>query len=174
MFSGKTHELILRVAKAGYAAPATLVVVPSTDRRNGAHVATHLGLQVPATPVDDAAALAHLARTSSVVGIDEAQFFDDALVDVALHLADSGKRVIISGLDLDFRRRPFGCMPQLLCVAAHVQKLQAVCQHCGDAASFTQRLVDGRPAPHTDATIVVGSSELYEARCRTCYSQGAP
>ena len=107
-----------------------------------------------------------------MVGIDEAQFFDDEIVDVALELADDGARVIAAGLDQDFRRLPFGPMPELLAHAEFVDKLQAVCHRCGGGATTTQRLVDGRPAPYSGATIVVGANEQYEARCRDCHEAG--
>ena len=116
--------------------------------------------------------LAERARGFEVVGIDEAQFFDEEIVGVALELADDGARVIAAGLDQDFRRLPFGPMPALLAHAEFVDKLQAVCHRCGGGATTTQRLVDGRPAPYSGATIVVGANEQYEARCRDCHEAG--
>ena len=107
-----------------------------------------------------------------VVGIDEVQFFDREVVAAALALADGGARVIAAGLDQDFRRLPFGPMPELLAHAEFVDKLQAVCHRCGGPATTTQRLVDGRPAPYSGATIVVGANEQYEARCRDCHEAG--
>ena len=107
-----------------------------------------------------------------VVGIDEVQFFDREVVGAALALADGGARVIAAGLDQDFRRLPFGPMPELLAHAEFVDKLQAVCHRCGGPATTTQRLVDGRPAPYSGATIVVGANEQYEARCRDCHEAG--
>ena len=113
------------------------------------------------------------APRHDVVGIDEVQFFDPIVVDAALSLADAGTRVVAAGLDRDFRRLPFGPMPELLAHAEFVDKLQAVCHRCGGAATTTQRLVDGRPALYSGDTIVVGAAEQYEARCRDCHEAGA-
>jgi len=100
------------------------------------------------------------------VGIDEAQFFDAGIVDVAVDLARRGVRVLVAGLDMDFRGEPFGCMPEFLAIAERVEKLQAICMVCGEAASRTQRLVNGKPARYSDPIVIVGASEMYEARCR--------
>ena len=112
------------------------------------------------------------AEGYEVIGIDEVQFFDTAVVGAALGLADAGVRVVAAGLDQDFRRLPFGAMPDLLAHAEFVDKLQAVCHRCGGGATTTQRLVDGRAAPYSGATIVVGANEQYEARCRDCHEAG--
>jgi thymidine kinase len=112
------------------------------------------------------------AEEYEVVGIDEVQFFDPAVVPAALELAERGARVIAAGLDQDFRRLPFGPMPELLAQAEFVDKLQAVCQRCGGPATTTQRLVDGQPAPYSGETVVVGAAEQYEARCRSCHEPG--
>ena len=125
-----------------------------------------------AVPVTDVAELLERGRAMEVVGIDEVQFFDHEVVAAALALADGGARVIAAGLDQDFRRLPFGPMPELLAHAEFVDKLQAVCHRCGGPATTTQRLVDGRPAPYSGATIVVGANEQYEARCRDCHEAG--
>src|SRR5215831_11988881 len=112
------------------------------------------------------------ARGFDVVGIDEIQFFEPAIVPAALGLADRGARVVASGLDRDFRRLPFGPMPELLAHAEFVDKLQAVCHRCGGPATTTQRLVDGVPAPYSGDTVLVGAAEQYEARCRDCHEPG--
>jgi thymidine kinase len=106
---------------------------------------------------------------AEVVAVDEVQFFDHAIVDVCQRLAESGKRVICTGLDLDFRGEPFGLMPRLMAVAEHVEKLQAICLSCGAPASRTQRLIEGSPAHYEDPVILIGASEAYEARCRACH-----
>jgi thymidine kinase len=126
-----------------------------------------------AVPVGSVSDLAERARGFEVVGIDEVQFFDHEVVGAALRLADAGARVVAAGLDQDFRRLPFGPMPELLAHAEFVDKLQAVCHRCGGGATTTQRLVDGRPAPYSGATIVVGANEQYEARCRDCHEAGS-
>ena len=133
---------------------------------------SHAGIRMRAVPVGSVAELVEHARGFEVVGIDEAQFFEHEIVGAALALADGGARVIAAGLDQDFRRLPFGPMPELLAHAEFVDKLQAVCHRCGGGATTTQRLVDGRPAPYSGATIVVGANEQYEARCRDCHEAG--
>jgi thymidine kinase len=170
MFSGKTYELIQRVMNARVAGASILIVTPQVDGSSGTSIASRSGLSLPAVAVAAAPEIQALAATIDVVAIDEAQFFDPELIDVALQLADAGKRVVVSGLDLDFRRRPFGCMAELLSAASYVDKLQAVCERCGDVACYSQRLVDGRPAAADEPTIAVGASAFYEARCRTCYT----
>jgi thymidine kinase len=142
------------------------------DRYDAADVVSHAGIRMQAVPVASSSELAEQARGFEVVGIDEAQFFDEEIVGIALELADDGARVIAAGLDQDFRRLPFGPMPELLAHAEFVDKLQAVCHRCGGGATTTQRLVDGRPAPYSGATIVVGANEQYEARCRDCHEAG--
>jgi thymidine kinase len=125
-----------------------------------------------AVPITSVAEIADHADGFDVVGIDEAQFLGDGIVDLALTLADSGTRVVVAGLDQDFRRLPFGPMPALLTHAEFVDKLQAVCHRCGGPATTTQRLVDGLPAPYSGETVVVGAAEQYEARCRDCHVAG--
>jgi thymidine kinase len=133
-------------------------------------VASHDGLQFEAEAIETAAEiLERLRPDTNVVAIDEAQFFDWAIADVARMLADRGLRVIVTGLDLDFRGEPFGPMPLLLAEAETVDKLHAICVVCGAPASRTQRLIDGRAASYTDPVILVGASEVYEARCRECH-----
>jgi thymidine kinase len=125
-----------------------------------------------AVPITSVSQIAEHARGFDVVGIDEAQFLGDGIVATALGLASGGTRVVVAGLDQDFRRLPFGPMPELLSHAEFVDKLQAVCHRCGGPATTTQRLVDGRPAPYTGETVVVGAAEQYEARCRGCHEAG--
>jgi thymidine kinase len=124
-------------------------------------------------PVSSVSELVTRAQGFEVVGIDEVQFFEPSIVPAALELADRGTRVVAAGLDQDFRRLPFGPIPELLSHAEFVDKLQAVCHRCGGPATTTQRLVDGRPAPYSGETVVVGAAEQYEARCRDCHEPGA-
>jgi thymidine kinase len=174
MFSGKSEEMIRRLRCAEIAGRRVIIFKPRIDDRYDAgDVVSHAGLRMRAVPVDGVAELVARAAGHDVVGIDEVQFFDEAIVDAALDLAERGARVVAAGLDQDFRRLPFGPMPALLAYAELVDKLQAVCQRCGGAATTTQRLVDGRPAPYSGATVVVGAAEQYEARCRDCHEAGA-
>ena len=168
MFSGKTEELIRRVRRARIAKQKVQVFKPDIDTRYSIErVTSHNGQDFEAIPVKSPDAInAHLNPDTTVVAIDEAQFFDDAIVMVSAALADSGLRVIIAGLDMDFRGEPFGPMPALLAQADDVQKLHAICVSCGENASRTQRLVNGHPADYDDPIILVGASEAYEARCR--------
>jgi thymidine kinase len=171
MFSGKTEELIRRVRRAEIARQRVQVFKPKLDDRYVVtRVASHDGLQFEAEAIETAAEiLERLRPDTNVVAIDEAQFFDWAIADVARMLADRGLRVIVTGLDLDFRGEPFGPMPLLLAEAETVDKLHAICVVCGAPASRTQRLIDGRAASYTDPVILVGASEVYEARCRECH-----
>ncbi|WP_414653045.1 thymidine kinase [Gaiella sp.] len=173
MFSGKSEEMIRRLRRAEIAGQRVLLFKPRIDDRYAAeHVVSHAGVRMTAVPVDGCAELVARAHGSDVVGIDEVQFFEHTIVDAALSLAASGSRVIAAGLDQDFRRLPFGPMPELLARAEFIDKLQAVCHRCGGPATTTQRLVDGRPAPYSGETIVVGALDSYEARCRDCHSAG--
>jgi thymidine kinase len=169
MFSGKTDELIRRLRRATIARQKVQVFKPAIDNRYPVQkVMSHAGSDFDALPITCAADLPeHLDPDTTVVGIDEAQFFDDAILSIAQQLADNGVRVIVAGLDTDFRGEPFGCMPVLMAQAERVDKLQAICMVCGEPASRTQRLVDGQPANYHDPVVIVGASELYEARCRT-------
>ena len=171
MFSGKTEELIRRVRRARIAKQQVQVFKPALDRRYHAEqVSSHNGLQWEAVPVGDAREiLERLEPDTTVVAVDEAQFFDWELSDVCSELAEQGLRVILAGLDMDFRGEPFGPMPLLMAEAEEVTKLQAICVACGAPASRTQRLIDGRPAAYDDPIILVGGSESYEARCRSCH-----
>ena len=176
MFSGKTEELIRRLRRAEIARQAIQVFKPQLDNRYGVErVTSHNGLHVEAQPVAQAEDILGLIRPdTTVVGIDEVQFFDWKIASVTQELADAGLRVIAAGLDMDFRGEPFGPMPLLMAQAEKVRKLQAICVTCGDVASRTQRLVNGQPAAHDDPLIVVGADEAYEARCRACHEVRLP
>lgn len=171
MFSGKTEELIRRVRRAQIARQKVQVFKHSLDVRYARReVASHNGLQLEATPVENSAQIrALLEPDTTVVAIDEGQFFDDGIVSLCEELADRGLRVIVAGLDLDFRGEPFGPMPQLMARAERVDKLQAICVVCGGPASRTQRLINGQPAAYDDPIILVGAEEVYQARCRGCH-----
>ena len=172
MFSGKSEELIRRLRRAAIAGQQVLVVKPALDTRSAPdQVSSHDGRVQEALSVQRADEILLLPGIESVdvVAVDEAQFLDDELPHVAQFLADRGKRVIIAGLDQDFRGQSFGPMPELLSVAEFVDKLQAICSVCGAPASRTQRLVEGRPAGENDPLIKVGAAESYEARCRRCH-----
>jgi thymidine kinase len=172
MFSGKSEELIRRLRRAEIAGQHVLVVKPALDvRYESSAVCSHDGRAWEANPVQrsDEVLLTPGVEDADVVAIDEAQFLDDDLPAVVGFLADRGKRVIVAGLDQDFRGRPFGAMPAVLAAAEFVDKLQAICSVCGAPASRTQRLVDGRPAYEHDPLIKVGAAESYEARCRRCH-----
>jgi len=174
MFSGKSEEMIRRLRRAEIAGQRAVIFKPRIDDRyDGADVVSHAGARMRAVPVSSVTELEARASGYDVVGIDEVQFFEPAVVAAALDLADRGARVVAAGLDQDFRRFPFGPMPELLSHAEFVDKLQAVCHRCGGPATTTQRLVDGRPAPYSGETVVVGAAEQYEARCRGCHEPGA-
>lgn len=168
MFSGKTDELIRRLVRARIARQKVQVFKPAIDVRYAAEkVTSHAGSHFDAIPVERAADIrTRLEADTTVVGVDEAQFFDAEIVNVAQELAERGVRVILAGLDMDFRGEPFGAMPILMAKAEKVDKLHAICMVCGEEASRTQRLVNGKPARYNDPVVIVGASELYEARCR--------
>ena len=168
MFSGKTDELIRRMRRAVIARQKVQVFKPAIDVRYAAEkVTSHAGVDFDAIPVEKAVnILDKLDTDTTVVGVDEAQFFDDGILDVTSRLAERGIRVLVAGLDQDFRGEPFGPMPMLMAKAERVDKLQAICMVCGEPASRTQRLVNGKPARFDDPVVIVGASELYEARCR--------
>ncbi len=171
MFSGKTEELIRRVRRAQIARQKVQVFKHSLDvRYTDRGVASHNGMQLEATPVRSADQVRALIEPdTTVVAIDEGQFFGQDLVPLCNELASRKVRVIVAGLDMDFRAEPFGPMPQLMAEAERVDKLQAICVVCGGPASRTQRLINGRPAAYDDPIIMVGADEVYEARCRGCH-----
>jgi thymidine kinase len=174
MFSGKSEEMIRRLRRAEIAGQRVVIFKPQIDDRYGAtDVVSHAGARMRAVPITAVAEVAKGAQGFDVVGIDEAQFLGEGIVACALGLAERGVRVVVAGLDQDFRRLPFGPMPELLSRAEFVDKLQAVCHRCGGPATTTQRLVDGQPAPYSGETVVVGAAEQYEARCRGCHEAGA-
>ena len=169
MFCGKTEELIRRVRRAIIAGQKIKVFKPGLDHRYGIQtVKSHTGQTIAAIPVDTAAEILEQANSdTTAVAIDEAQFFDEGIVEVVQKLADRHNiRVIVAGLDLDFRGKPFGSMPHLMSIAEEVIKLHAICMVCGESASRTQRLVNGEPAGYDEPIILVGAQESYEARCR--------
>lgn len=168
MFSGKTEELIRRLRRATIAHQKVQVFKPVIDDRYKVEkVTSHAGSNFEALPIKSAVdIIEHLESDTTVVAVDEVQFIDTEIVPIAQKLADRGLRVIIAGLDTDFRGEPFGPMPVLMAQAERVDKLHAICMVCGEQASRTQRLVNGHPARYDDPVVVVGASELYEARCR--------
>jgi thymidine kinase len=173
MFSGKSEEMIRRLRRAEIAGQRVVIFKPEIDDRyDASDVVSHAGARMQAVPIRSAAEIATKAEGFDVVAIDEAQFLGEGVVLTALALTDRGVRVVVAGLDQDFRRLPFGPMPELLSHAEFVDKLQAVCHRCGGPATTTQRLVDGEPAPYSGDTVVVGAAEQYEARCRGCHEPG--
>ncbi len=171
MFSGKSEELIRRVKRARIARQKVVVLKPAIDTRfSSSDVVSHGGDKIECIAVKDVEeAVACIPDDVQVVAIDEVQFFSDRIVDMCEALADRGVRVIVAGLDCDFRGEPFGPVPELLARAEFVTKLQAICVRCGSSATRTQRIVNGRPANYTDPTVLIGASEAYEARCRRCH-----
>ena len=168
MFSGKTEELIKRLTVAIKEGLKVEVFSPSIDTRHGEkRLVSHDLNSLPSTRVENSSAILSLAKDADVVGIDEAQFFDSDLPDVCNQLADNGLRIIVSGLDMDFKRRPFGPMPALMAIADTVTKLHAVCVCCGKPAMYSYRLTPG------DSPILLGGQKSYEARCRNCYLTSA-
>jgi thymidine kinase len=165
MFSGKTEELIRRLNRARIAKLKVEIFSPKADTRYGEEaIISHNANKITSTPVDSASAILLLASDAHVIGVDEAQFFDDELPEVCTVLANRGVRVIVAGLDMDFKGRPFGSMPNIMAIAESVTKLQAVCVRCGNPAQYSYRLV------HDNSKILLGEKESYEPRCRTCYN----
>jgi len=171
MFAGKSEELIRLARRSLYAKRKVQVFKPSVDKRyDESNVVSHMGVSHSALPVNSTHEMkARLEPDTEVVLIEEVQFFDDSIVDFLVELADKGKEVICAGLDQDFRRQPFGPMPKLLAAADEVVKLRAICMKCGQVASHTYRVIDGRPAHWDDPIILIGATESYEARCRNCF-----
>ena len=167
MFSGKTEELIRRLKRVRIAEQSIEIFKPARDTRYSVdEVVSHDARSIPSRAVHTATEILEVGSQIDVIGIDEAQFFDDKLTAVCEELALRGHRVIVAGLDMDFRGRPFGPMPELLAVAEYVTKLHAICNHCGNLATHTYRLT-------TDAeTVVLGEKDIYEARCRHCFNEG--
>ncbi len=164
MFSGKSEELIRRMKRARIARQKVEIFKPAIDVRYAvSDIVSHDDTRIACTPVDTAGSIQLMAGGVDVVGIDEAQFFDNSLVTVAESLALSGIRVIIAGLDMDFQGKPFGPVPLLLTNAEYITKLHAICMICGDLANFSYRKTA------SDATILLGEKDLYEPRCRDCF-----
>jgi thymidine kinase len=170
MFSGKSEELIRRLRRALIARRRVQVFKPELDNRYSSHeIVSHADSRLPSLAVGGAPEiLTMLDWRTQVVGIDESNFFGGGLVEVATQLADSGKQVIVAGLDTDYMGRPFTPMPELLCIAESITKTLAICMRCGNPAKHTQRLVESADL------IVVGAAGMYEARCRRCFEPGAP
>ncbi len=168
MFCGKTDELIRRLRRASIARQKVQVFKPAIDTRYAEQMVTsHAGSNYEAIPIQKSNDILHrLDKDTTVVAVDEAQFFDDEIIAVVRKLAERGLRVIVAGLDMDFRGEPFGPMPVLMAQAERVDKLQAICMVCGEPACRTQRLVNGHPAHYHDPVVIVGAAEMYEARCR--------
>ncbi|WP_146550175.1 thymidine kinase [Rummeliibacillus suwonensis] len=168
MFSGKSEELIRRVRRAQFAKQKIAVFKPRIDNRYSEEaVVSHNGATIIAHPIEKSGETwNYITDDFDVIAIDEAQFFDEDIIDTAQGLANHGYRVILAGLDQDFKGIPFGPMPKLMAIAEQVTKLQAVCSVCGAPASRTQRLINGQPANADDPVILVGAAEAYEPRCR--------
>lgn len=164
MFSGKTEELIRRLKRAQYAKLHVEIFKPAVDKRyDDRLVVSHDSNSIASTPVEHSSSILLLSNDTQVVGIDEAQFFDEGLADVCVNLANKGIRVIVAGLDMDFKAQPFGPIPQIMAIAEHVTKVHAVCMQCGAPANYSFRT-------STDTkTVLLGEKEAYEARCRRCY-----
>ena len=171
MFAGKTEELIRRINVLSYARKNILVFKPKIDDRySTTEIASHAGSKVPCIVISEAKEiLNHVNYDTDVGEIDEVQFFDEDVVDICEYLADSGLRVMVAGLDKDFRGEPFGVLPDLLTRAEFVTKLTAVCAKCGAPATRTQRIINGKPASFNDPIVLVGAKEAYEPRCRHCH-----
>ncbi|MDI3547315.1 MAG: thymidine kinase [Halanaerobiales bacterium] len=171
MYCGKSEELIRRVRRVKIAKQKVKVFKPLIDDRySKSDVVSHSGDSIEAISVDHPEEIIkRLDNSIDVVGIDEIQFFSDEIIDICEKMANDGIRVILAGLDRDFRGEPFGPVPELLARAEYVDKLHAICVICGNPATRTQRLINGRPASYDDPVILVGASEVYEARCRKCH-----
>ncbi|WP_371817663.1 thymidine kinase [Amphibacillus sp. MSJ-3] len=171
MFSGKSEELIRRIRRAQYGNLKVCVFKPAIDNRYSEEtVVSHNGNTIKAHPVTAVSEIIDkIDADLDVIGIDEVQFFDEEIIDTISQLADQGFRVIVAGLDTNFRGEPFGVVPQLMAISESVTKLNAICPRCGSPASRTQRLINGEPASYDEPIILVGASESYEPRCRHCH-----
>jgi thymidine kinase len=176
MFSGKTEELMLRLRRAEFAKKKVVTIKHKIDNRKSfSCIVSHNGVKREAFPLTGCEqgiqTLQKIAEEQvDVIGIDEIQFFPPETTGVLMRLVEEGKRVIVAGLDMDFKGEPFGIVPQLMAMADEVVKLRAICMVCGDDANHTQRLINGKPASYHDQLILVGGDECYEPRCRTCYA----
>jgi len=164
MFSGKTEELIRRLRRAKFAGLRVEIFKPAVDvRYSETSVVSHNENSIMSTPVQNASSILLLTSGVEVVGIDEAQFFDDSLIEVCTKLADSGTRVIVAGLDMDFSGRPFGPMPALMAVAEYISKVHAICVRCGNLANYSHRKTK------SEKVVVLGEKDIYEPLCRSCF-----
>lgn len=164
MFSGKTEELIRRLRRAKFAGLRVEIFKPAVDvRYSETNVVSHNENSIMSTPVESASSILLLASGVEVVGIDEAQFFDDSLIEVCTKLADAGTRVIVAGLDMDFSGRPFGPMPALMAVAEYLSKVHAICVRCGNLANYSHRKTK------SEKVVVLGEKDIYEPLCRSCF-----
>ena len=165
MFSGKTEELIRRLRRAQFAGLKVVIFKPAIDNRySETRVVSHDERSIVSTPVDNPSAILLLAGDADVIAIDEAQFFDSSLVEICNQLADSGTRIIVAGLDMDFMGKPFGPMPGLLSIAEHITKVHAICMRCGSLAQYSYRKTD------ESQVVLLGEKNLYEPLCRKCYT----
>jgi thymidine kinase len=175
MYSGKTEELIRRMRQVQIARQPCRIFTPRLDTRYASsHVASHSGARLEALPVSSIKEVIARSEDVQVIAIDELHFLEDSAEEIVVAcqaLADNGRRVLVAGLDQNYRAEPFPAMSQLMALAEQVDKLYAICVRCGAYATRSQRLIDGQPAPADAPTIVVGGLDLYEARCRTCYEQ---
>ncbi len=171
MFAGKTEELIRRIKRLEYANRNIVVFKPAIDNRYAENeVVSHNNSRTRSIAISKASEMMqYIQKDTDVIAIDEIQFLDEEAVDICEALADQGKRVIVSGLDRDFRGEPFSFMPKLLSLAEYVTKLSAICVKCHTPATRTQRIIDGNPAKYNDPIILVGAKDSYEARCRDCH-----
>jgi thymidine kinase len=166
MFSGKTEELIRRLRRAQFAGLKVEIFKPSLDKRySETRVVSHDEKSISSTPVDNATSILLLAGEVDVVGIDEAQFFDESIVDVCNNLADNGVRILVAGLDMDFLGKPFGPMPALLAIAEYITKVHAICMRCGNLAQYSHRKSDEAQV------VLLGEKDIYEPLCRSCYNK---
>ena len=168
MYSGKSEELIRRLKRAEIAKQNVIVFKHSIDDRYcKKNVVSHNGSRINAINISEPQKIyTYIDEDTQVVGIDEVQFFNDEIIDIVKDLADKGKRVLVAGLDMDFRGEPFGPTPKIMAIAEFVDKLSAICIECGYPAHRTQRLINGKPAKYSDKVVLVGATESYEARCR--------
>lgn len=174
MFSGKTEELLRRLRRAELAKKRVLTIKNHIDTRSGTTIITsHNGNYREAHPLENSPQMVDLitkmAENADVIGLDEIQFFSPEIIPSLRSLVAHGKRIIVAGLDLDFKGEPFSIVASLLALADDILKLSAICMKCGDTAHFTQRIINGEPASYYDPIILVGASEFYEARCRSCF-----
>ena len=172
MFSGKSEELLRRIKRGVIAKQKVLLFKPSIDNRYDENrVSTHNGNSYDSISIEKSSDILNFVKDTKydIIGIDEIQFFDNDIVKIINKLADDGIRVIVAGLDMDFKAEPFHPMPEIMAISEMVTKLHAVCNKCGKEASRSQRLINGKPAKYDDPIVVIGASESYEDRCRHCH-----